>query len=271
MYRLGEVRDPGTAPPPGMRFSAAPDGAAFLELPGLARFLVRAGREVTVGPASECRSGVASVRALPAGSSRWSACSAISSCCMPAQWRLATGSSLFMGESGGRGNPRWLPTACGPAPSSWQTICCGSRWRTRGRRWRIPEMPTLKLLGDTLEHLGRRLRRLPRAWERAHKFVTSFPGEATETALPVARLYLLEHEPTAAADDFERMTGAAATMALVANSHGVKSLDVVGRRPRHFHDCMRLAGSVEIVRLKRRRNLADLPKTVAMLAQDLEP
>src|SRR5262245_4120544 len=48
--RLGEVEQPATAPPAELKLVAAPDGAFFLGIPKIARFLVRRDGDVIVDP-----------------------------------------------------------------------------------------------------------------------------------------------------------------------------------------------------------------------------
>ena len=166
--RRGEVRDPrNCAKPPGMRLSAAPDGAAFLELRGLARFLVRGGREVTVDP--QANADPALIRACSTG---W----IVAMVCVQRDFLVLHASAVafgdrviaFMGDQG-----------AGKSTLAAHCVRAGAKlvaddllrieMADEGPPLAHPGMPTLKLLGDTLEHLGRDSARLPRAWERAQQ------------------------------------------------------------------------------------------------------
>ena len=74
-----------------------------------------------------------------------------------------------------------------------------------------------------------------------------------DDTLPLACIYVLEQDEGAPEAVWERLTGAAATTALIVNSPGwLKSVGVVGRRPGHFKDCVQLANRVAVIRLRRR-------------------
>jgi hypothetical protein len=249
-----------------MRFSPAPGGAAFLDLPGLARFLVRQGREILIDPQAGADPSL--IRGILYG---W----IVAMICLQRDSLVLHASAVTFGErvTGFLGDQ-----SAGKSTLAAHCIRAGARLvaddllRIEVRHVRSPKaypgMPLLKLRDDCLRELGHEASRLAPAWGRSDKFLAPISDAHPGSPLPLARLYVLVYEEGAGPGSFERLSGSAAVTALVNNSHGNKSLDVVGRRQGHFRDCARLVEGVEIVRLARRRCSADLPRTVAMIIEN---
>jgi hypothetical protein len=85
------------------------------------------------------------------------------------------------------------------------------------------------------------------------------------------RIYVLESEADAGAGTITPLTGAAAAANLIAHTYRVEYLDAAGQRPAHFDASTRLARSVQVMRLARRRALEQVAATAAIVFADIRP
>src|SRR5262245_24421695 len=132
-----------------------------------------------------------------------------------------------------------------------------------------PGMPNLKLWDDALAQLGRNSNGLRRDWYRAEKF--HMPAERSgNEPLPLGRIYILAPDDSAGAATFDRLTGALAAEAIIANTYRIEYVDAAGRRAAHFRQCAELANSAEVVRLRRVRGPGQLQTTAALVIADLD-
>jgi hypothetical protein len=250
-------------------FVTLPGGAAFLEVPDVARYLVTRGWDVIVDPAAQ--SDPALIRAVLLG---W----VMAMICLQRDLLVLHASAVafgdrviaFMGDAG-----------AGKSTLAAHCLAAGARLvaddmlrvtlRDQGCPRVHPGMPILKLWQQAIEGLGRSSEGLTAEWWRGDKFLVPFPAATVETELPLARICVLEQDPAAPETYFERLTGAAAVTALVTNSHGVGALDALGVRANHFRDCAELANRVEVVRLRRPHDPRQLPLNAARIAAELSP
>jgi len=127
--------------------------------------------------------------------------------------------------------------------------------------------PHLRLWREALDGLDRSSKERAAIFLLEDKFWVPTVGLNTDEQLPLARIYLLEKDEHVADFICERVTGAAALTSLIFNSHGwMNSVDTANRRAAHFQDCVRLANSVEIVRIRRQIDQAQLPRIAAHIA-----
>jgi hypothetical protein len=266
--RLGEVEPPATAPE--LKAVATPNGAFFLGVPKVARFLVRRDGDVIVDPLDDgFRDDLGEVRGFLLGWIVTLVCTQRNFLALHAS-AVAFGDRVvaFMGDQGA--GKSTLAAHCVQVGAK---LVADDLLRVEladsGPPRAHPGMPLLKLWRQTLEGMGRDANELAPAWWHDHKFLVPFSGELVENALPIACIHVLEQDETAGAGRFEPLAAAAAVSALVANSHDIYVLDAIGRRPGHLDDCVRLAGNVEIVRLARRHDAAQLPATARYLERRL--
>jgi hypothetical protein len=246
---------------------ALTSGGVFLEVREVAQYLVKNGRDVTVAPCANA--DLALVRAFLFGWVMAMICHQRDSLALHASAvEFADRVVAFAGDSG-----------AGKSTMAAHCLQAGARLvaddllrvlLTSDRPARAyPGMPQLRLLRHALEGLDWPAEGLKRVCLRDDKFWIPFASAVHDGELPLARIYVLDQDATADEIGWERLTGAAAVTALVTNSHGwISSVDVVGRRPGHFKDCVQLANSVEIVRLKRRLDPAQLTTTAARIAAE---
>jgi hypothetical protein len=265
--RRGKLERPEGLPSWPFSCMALADGAAFLEVPDIAQYLVKNGREVVV--ASDANADFGLVRAYLLGWVMALICHQRDSLALHAS-AVAFGNQVvaFAGDAG-----------AGKSTMAAHCVQAGARLvaddllrvslTREGPVRAYCGVPQLRLWRHALDGLHWTSEgRTPIYW-REDKFWVPSESAILNDELPLVCIYLLEQDATAKEISLERVTGAAAVTALVTNSHGwIKSVDVVGRRPGHFKDCVQLASSVEIVRLKRRLDPAQLPMAAARIAAE---
>jgi hypothetical protein len=129
--------------------------------------------------------------------------------------------------------------------------------------------PHLRLWKEALDELDWSNKERAAIFLREDKYWIPTNGLNTNEELPLERIYLLERDEDAADFICEPVTGGLALTSLIFNSHGwMKSVDSAKRRPAHFYDCVRLANSVEIVRIRRQFDQAQLPRIAAYVAAE---
>jgi hypothetical protein len=126
-------------------------------------------------------------------------------------------------------------------------------------------MPKLKLWRDALEALGRTTTGLSPDWARAEKFHVPAGPLAVAEPVRLSRIFLLDADEDAGAGVTTALSGAEAVSGLIQNTYRPEYLDIAHRRATHFADCVRLSTLVPVVRLRRRRDRAELTKTASML------
>jgi hypothetical protein len=136
-----------------------------------------------------------------------------------------------------------------------------------GRALASPGMPSVKLWRDALTSLGRGSDGLVPDWLRAEKF--HMPVDHAGAPMQLDRLYILEPDDAAGAGNFNRLTGARAANAVIANTYRLDYLDAAGLREPHFRQCAQLAKSIEVVQLRRGRDLDRLQTTAALVVAHL--
>lgn len=128
-----------------------------------------------------------------------------------------------------------------------------------------PGMPKVKLWRDALEALGRDTDGLSPDWARAEKFHVPAGHLVVTEPVQLARIFVLDADENAGAGITAALSGAEAVSELIQNTYRPEYLDIAGRRAVHFTDCIRLSAQTPVVRLRRHRDKAWLMKTVEML------
>lgn len=262
--RLGSVTRPADASHSELKFVPVP-GGVVLDIAGVARYLAEGGKAITIEPCSAAEPELMRVFLLG---------SVIAMVCLQQDCLVLHASAVafddravaFVGDQG-----------AGKSTLAAYCVKAGARLVAddllrisipeQGPPGAYPGMPLLKLWRNALDGLGRSSAGLVRDYWRMDKFLVPFGDPAAETTLPLRCIYVLEADQDVKEELFDRLTGATAVTAIVANSHGLSSIDAVGKRFDHFRDCVHVARSVEVLRLKRRRDLAQLPRTAALIAR----
>lgn len=237
------------------------EGNALFEFENTARYLVKAGCDVIVD--AELNADAALVRLYLLGSVMGMVCHQRGLMTLHAS-AVAFGnrSVAFVGEQGsGKSTLAAHCLACGGEPVADDVLVVS--FDPDGRPLGHAGMPTLKLWRDAVELLGHDPEGLTRDWWRAEKF--HMPVDGHSAALPLTRVYLLADDEKAGDGEFELLKGARALSALIEHTYRVEYLDTAARRDAHFHDCARLAETVDVVRLARARDPQRLPRTAALV------
>jgi hypothetical protein len=262
--RLGALARPDGAAPVALDVVARPDGAAFVEVPDVARYVAKDGREIIVAPDGEAHPG--QVRTFLLG---W----AMTLICHQRDFLTLHASAVAFGDQvvAFAGDP-----GAGKSTLAAHCVEAGARLVADdllrvsivGESVRAyPGVPQFRLWRHALEGLNWSTEgRTPIFW-REDKFSVPAANRIEDDTLPLAGIYVLQQDEGASEAAWERLTGAAAATALIVNSPGwLKSVDVVGRRPEHFKDCVELANRVAVIRLRRRFDPAKLPHMAARIA-----
>jgi hypothetical protein len=113
-----------------------------------------------------------------------------------------------------------------------------------------PGIPRLRLWMEALEASGRNAAGYERAFDDMEKYNVPTDLERLPPPVPLSHLYLLER----AEDEpgIDRVQGAAAVEALVANTYRGAYVPLMGRTAPHLLACAQLARSVPVFRARRR-------------------
>jgi hypothetical protein len=113
-----------------------------------------------------------------------------------------------------------------------------------------PGIPRLRLWREALEASGREASAFERAFDDMDKYTVPTDLERALPAVPLSHLYLLEKTDEAASVD--RLEGAAAVEAMVANTYRGAYVPLMGRSRQHLLACAQLARTVPVFRARRR-------------------
>ena len=249
-------------------FVRVSEGTAYLEVPEVARYLVRDGREIIIDPYR-----VAEPDPIRTFLHSW----AMAMVCLQRDLLMLHASGVafggrvvaFAGDQGA-GKSTLAAHCVRQGAKLFADDMLRISFPADGRPQAIPGMPFVKLWRNALDGIGDTGDAAAPDHTRAGKSLVSFAGAIVDCELPLACVLVLEHDENAREATFDRLSGAAAVTALVTNSHGwIRSLDVAGRRPSHFKDCVRLANSIEVFRLTRRMDATQLPAIAACIVREL--
>jgi hypothetical protein len=260
----GEVPAVSEAVPEVPELRLAGDAAIF-DFPSAGRILVRGGREVIVERAPGA--DLALLRLYLFGSVMGMVC----------HQRGRIGLHASAVEIGGRAVAFTGQSGAGKSTLAAHCLAAGARlvaddlvvlsFDERAGILAHPGMPNVKLWRDALNTLGLETDGLSPDWWRADKF--HMPAADVSGPIPLTRLYVLDVDSGAGDGMSERLRGRAAAGSLIANTFRVEYLDAAKRRDSHFHDCMRLASAIEVVRFRRAADPARLPATAVQILDEL--
>ena len=134
-----------------------------------------------------------------------------------------------------------------------------------GRPVAYPGIPTLKLWRAALASLERGTDGLRADWFRAEKFHLPAAERFATKPTPLSCVYVLDSAAAADGDRIDRLSGAAALDALLANSYRLEALEDHVQRPHHFRAVTRIARALDVCRLARSRDLAKVNLTAATI------
>lgn len=125
-------------------------------------------------------------------------------------------------------------------------------------------IPRLRLWREALEASGRKTDDYEMSfddWDKYNVPTGAAPGPA---ALPLSHVYLLDRAQ-AEGPSVERLTGAAAVEALVANTYRGAYVPLMGRTAEHLLACARLAARIPVFRASRRWGLDEMDEEARAL------
>jgi hypothetical protein len=131
----------------------------------------------------------------------------------------------------------------------------------------LPGYPQLKLWWDAIAYLGDETEAWPRLHrqleeKRSHRLLHGF----SRVPLPLRHIYILAEGPCPAIEGLHTQE---IFVELVRHSYALRFLGNPGATRLHFRQCVRLAGTVPIYRLKRPRSLAGLSDVARLVEEHL--
>jgi hypothetical protein len=264
--RLGKVnRFPlETEPQAGCFYATSDEAYFFWEEDGA--YLVRGGREIIVEPFPGVEDGM--LRLVILGMALGVLLHQRGLLTLHASAVAVNGGAVaFMGEKGGGKS-----TTAAALHTHGHTIVADDvvaiNIDDAGSPMVFPGFPQLKLWPEAAEFLGDEPKTLPRLHpllEKRARCVTALGFQ--QMPLPLQRIYILAEGTT---HEVEPLQPQERFIELMRHSYALRFLRNTGATVSHFRQCMRLASSVPIVRLKRPRSLSALQDVVKLVLKDTE-
>jgi len=245
----------------------------LLHVPGVARFLVSRGREVTVEPAPD---------ALPSDIRAYLLSPIFSTLCYQAGMyslhassvRVGQGVAAFLGHSGAGKSTLAAYLERRGYPVISDDICLLDSRATEGTGGGIPVVPVapaLKLWRSALEQLGASSEELPRVFSRDDKYrmKTRHPREIGEP-LPLREVLFLEWaDGPDATVEFIPVEGVDAITRLMEFTHYDYLMKPTGRQTGNFLLSGRILSQVRAFAFRRPRNFARIDGAIDALEEHL--
>jgi hypothetical protein len=115
-----------------------------------------------------------------------------------------------------------------------------------------PGIPRLRLWREALEASGRSASDYERSFDELDKYTVPTHAERPQAPVPLSHLYLLDKAEPGDTPAVDRLEGAAAVEALVANTYRGGYVPLIGRTREHLLACAQLARTVPVFRARRR-------------------
>ena len=240
------------------------EGGIGIAIPGVARFVVSGGRSIVVDPVPTAAAG--NVRLFLLGSAMGMLIHQAGMLPLHANAVVIGGRAFaFMGPSGSGKSTlaAWFHDR-GHRVVSDDVSVLGSD--EAGRITVSPGLPRLRLWREALERTGRQPERFASSYsgdESYDKF--DVPIAADEDGggpVSLGGIYLLEH---ADQRSIERMEGAPAVEALMANTYRGAYSSVAGQAQAQFHSCVELAMRVPLYRFSRSLTFESLEEDIRII------
>lgn len=251
----------------GARYQAKP-AEYLLDVPGVARYWVRNGREVVLAPATgaaECDLRVFILSSVMGALAHQNGFLPLHASAI-----AVNGTSvLFAGDSGcGKStlaaafHERGLPLVA-------DDLCAVSLAEIGGGPVLHPGYRNVKLWADALEHVGSALGERHRVRTGLQKYSVRVPGDAPPHPLPIRKIFVLTTE---LANDVQlsRIRGRAKMAALRSETYRYRLLHGFRSRDRHFRIAQAIARNTEMVLVRRPLFLAALDDLLDRLEGNLD-
>lgn len=129
----------------------------------------------------------------------------------------------------------------------------------------LPGVPRLRLWEDALLHSGRETEAFERSFDGQDKYDVPAGAAAGAAPLPLGACYMLALPGEDGPAGIERLAGAAAVDALVANTYRGHFLRAMGLAGRHLGQCIAIAAAAPVHRAGRRWGRASFDAEAARL------
>jgi hypothetical protein len=250
----GETVEARFAPvaPPREGQVAAVDGALLLDVPDVARFRIAHGREILIDPAPGASER--NLRVFLLGSAMGALLHQRGVLPLHANAVEIGGRAVaFLGRSGAGKSTlaAWF------ADRGHRILCddvCAVTLDDRGAPLVLPGVPRLRLWADALVSAGRDSADYERSFDGQEKYDVPAASAAADRPLALAACYVLARvgEGEGEGERIDRLAGAAAVDALVANTYRGRFATMLGLTGEHLRRCLAVAGAVPIHSASRR-------------------
>ena len=244
--RFGPV--PGR--PGGHLWTEEGGGALVFEAPQVARYRIAGGREILIDPAPGASDR--NLRVFLLGSAMGALLHQRGVLPLHANAIEIDGRAVaFAGKSGAgkstlaawfadRGHRMLCDDVCAIAPDGKSGALV------------LPGVPRLRLWEDALVHSGREAERFERSFDGQDKYDVPAGRAAASAPLPLAACYVLSVAEAGSPGAIDRLAGAEAVEALVANSYRGRFVAALGLTARHLDLCVATAAAAPVHRAARR-------------------
>jgi hypothetical protein len=242
--RLGSVASelPGAAAP--IHSLQANATEALLSLPGIARFLIREGREIVVDPHPDASEGT--VRLFLLGSALGLLCHQRGLLPLHANAIVARGRAYAFAGASGAGKSTLAAAFERRGHRLLADDVCMVDLHETGTVLAWPGIPRLKLWADAADRFGYDCATLDRVVEEAEKYQVPAARIAEGGPAPLRRVYILARADEGAAPEVRRLKGHEAMAALLAQTYRGVYLGPMGLGARHFRQCAAMLSSVRV-------------------------
>jgi len=236
---------------------------ALLNAKGIARYLIRDGRQISIDPAAAAKAR--DVRLYLLGTAFGILCQQRDTFPLHASSVVVNGNAMaFVGPSGAGKSTLGAWLARSGLPLLGDDVCV-LRLQHDAPPLAQPGSPRIKLWDDTLKALEIEPKELQRDMTRADKYHLEMDQATPAHGAPLRGIYRLIEDDSRKPhiEGPETMLDAIATIA--DNSYRRELLTPLGRSKQHFQYCATVARRVPVFRLYRRRDLKAMDAVIATL------
>ena len=258
------IRFAAVEPPRDGRVAAV-DGALLLDVPEVGRFRIARGEEIAIDPAPGASER--NLRVYLLGSAMGALLHQRGVLPLHANAVEIGGHAVaFLGRSGAGKSTlaAWF------ADRGHRVLCddvCAVSLGEDGAPLVAPGVPRLRLWEDALVRAGRDSADYERSFDGQEKYDVPAAASAAEGPLPLAACYVLARAGDGVAESIERLAGAAAVDALVANTYRGRFATMLGLTERHLRLCLGVAAAVPVHNAARRWGRDGFAEEAERLAQ----
>lgn len=265
---LREGRAPAALANPkrqGVCFQATAE-QVLLQVPGVARFLISAGREILID--REPGSDDASVRGFLLDLAIGAILQQRGRLTLHASAVARQGKGIVLAGGSGLGKSTLAAGLNGQGFPLIADEICAITLSDQGEPWLLPGRPQLHLWPEALAALGKDPAALPSRRPQVAQRVLDVTANFYAQPAPLERIYILTDGGDLAATAIEPVAGAEACRLLLAHSFQPHYLVGTQRIAKRFQQFTALGGRVPVRRVRQVNGLSHLHATLAMLAAD---